>query len=70
VALISRSSDADVIAKYHAYLDRFRKRMTAKSDWAVTAALNLLWEKSNDRSLLDIQEQKDKRDAQTKEAAH
>jgi len=56
------------MGKYHAYvmastkrLSRFRKRLTAKSDWAVTAALNLLWEKSNDRSLLDIREQKDKR---------
>jgi len=53
------------MGKYHAYvmastkrLSRFRKRLTAKSDWAVTAALNLLWEKSNDRSLLDIREQK------------
>lgn len=56
------------MGKYHAYvlastkrLGRFRERLTTKSDWAVTAALNLLWEKSNDRSLLDIQEQKDKR---------
>jgi len=39
----------------------FRERLTTKSDWAVAAALNLLWEKSNDRSLTDIQEQKDKR---------
>jgi hypothetical protein len=42
-------------------LGRFRKRLTAKSDWAVTTALKLLWEKSNDRSLLDIREQKGKR---------
>ena len=56
------------MGKYHAYvlastkrLGRFRERLTAKSDWAVTAALNLLWEKSNDRSLLDIQKQKDQR---------
>lgn len=55
------------MSKYHTYvlagtkrLGRFRKRLTVKSDWAITAALNLLWEKSNDRSLLDIQEQKDK----------
>ena len=56
------------MGKYHAYvlastkrLGRLRERLTTKSDWAVTAALNLLWEKSNDRSLLDIQEQKDQR---------
>jgi len=56
------------MGKYHAYvlastkrLGRFRERLTTKSDWAVAAALNLLWEKSNDRSLTDIQEQKDKR---------
>jgi hypothetical protein len=56
--------------KYHAYifastkrLDHFRKRLTTRSDWAITAALNLLWEKSNGRSALAIREQKDKRDA-------
>ena len=54
------------MGKYHAYVLASTKRLgrlrlTAKSDWAVTAALNLLWEKSNDRSLLDIQEQKDQR---------
>jgi hypothetical protein len=38
--------------------------MMARSDWAVTTALHLLWEKSNDRSLLDIREQKGKRNGQ------
>ena len=40
------------MGKYHAYvlastkrLGRFRERLTTKSDWAVTAALNLLWER-------------------------
>jgi hypothetical protein len=44
-------------------LGHFRKRLTNRSDRAITAALNLLWEKSNGRSVLTIQEQKDKRDA-------
>jgi hypothetical protein len=53
------------MGKYHTYvwastkrLSLFRERLTTKS--AVAAALNLLWEKSNDRSLTDIQEQKTK----------
>lgn len=39
------------MGKYHTYilastkrLGRFRKRLTTKSDWAITTALNLLWE--------------------------
>jgi hypothetical protein len=42
-------------------LRRFRETLTAKSNWAIMAMMNLLWEKSNDRSLLAIQEQKDER---------
>lgn len=55
------------MSKYHTYvlagtkrLGRFRKRLTVKSDWAITAALNLLWEKSNDRSLLVSKSRKTK----------
>jgi hypothetical protein len=44
-------------------LSRIRKRLTKTSDWAVTAVLNMLWEKSTDRSLLAIQEEKDKLNA-------
>jgi hypothetical protein len=42
-----------MMGKYHAYifastkrLGHFHKRLTTRSDWAITAALNLLWEKS------------------------
>jgi hypothetical protein len=44
-------------------LGHFRKRLTIRSDWAIMAALNLLWERSNHPSALATPGQKDKRDA-------
>jgi len=58
------------MGKYHAYifasmkrLGHFRKRLMTRSDLAITAALKLLWERSNHRSALAMRDQKDKRDA-------
>ena len=68
VPLLSKPSGTNVMDKYRAHmpvnlkrLRRFRERLTAKSNWAIIAMMNLLWEKSNDRSLLAIRDQKDKR---------
>jgi hypothetical protein len=54
-----------IMGKYHAYifastkrLGHFRKRLMIRSDWAIMAALNLLWERSNHRSILATRGQK------------
>jgi hypothetical protein len=70
MAFLAEFAGAEVMGKYFAYmlastkrLSHFRKRVTTRTDSAITAALNLLWEESNEQRGAARQEQKYKPDA-------